>query len=141
MANKVPIRILLDSGTSSTILLRPFVNKLSKHLGPPIKWKTMGGSFITQRKALIELTLPEFSTSKTIPVKVHVDDRTNPVEAQYDMIIGTDLMEKLKIDLTFSKQIITWDNVSIPMKERGTITNRDNTQTLYEVQQNHLFYA
>ena len=39
------------------------------------------------------------------------------------MIIGTDLMSELKIDLKYSEQSITWDDVSIAMKDRGTISD------------------
>ena len=34
----------------------------------------------------------------------HVDTKTDPKEAQYDMIVGTDLMNELGIDISFSKQ-------------------------------------
>ena len=71
----------------------------------------MGGIFTTKRRALVEFKLQEFSNSRTIGAKVHVDDMTNPDNAQYDMIMGTDLLESLGIDLLFSKKLVTWDDL------------------------------
>jgi hypothetical protein len=42
----------------------------------------------------------------------------------YDMIIGNDLLEKLKIDLKNSTSTVEWDGEEIPMKSRdATIEN------------------
>ena len=97
----------------------------------------MGGTFTTKQRttkqcALVEFKLPEFSNSRTIGAKVHVDDITNPDNAQYDMIMGTDLLESLGKDLLFSKKLVTWDHLQIPMKNCGTITDRDVTENIYE---------
>ena len=46
-----PIRCLLDTGTTSCILLKPFVTRMSKYKHSSTKWWTMGGTFKTKRKA------------------------------------------------------------------------------------------
>ena len=92
-------------------------------------------AYLLLSDALVEFKLPEFSNSRTIGAKVHVDDITNPDNAQYDMIMGTDLLESLGIDLLFSKKLVTWDDLQIPMKNRGTITDRDITKNIYEATQ------
>jgi hypothetical protein len=53
----VPIRALLDTGTSETILLKQFLSPNSPrgYKGTPVKWKTLGGNFITHRKAKFNL--------------------------------------------------------------------------------------
>ena len=65
----VPIRCLLDTGTSATIVLREYVAK-GKNKGykePELtRWSTMGGVFTTRRKALLDFRFPEFSTNKTV---------------------------------------------------------------------------
>ena len=86
----------------------------------------MGGIFATKRRTLVEFKFSEFSDYRTIGAKVHVDDMTNPENAQYDMIMGTDLLESLGIDLLFSKKLATWDDLHIPMKNCGTIADRDS---------------
>jgi hypothetical protein len=85
----------------------------------------MGGVFTTKRKvhkALLEFKLPEFSTNKTVEWVCHVDENTTPDKAQYDIIIGTDLMSAMGLDIHFSLKQICWEDVAIPMKQRGTIT-------------------
>ena len=135
--NLVPIRGLLDSGTTSTILLKRYVNRINKIYKNPKKtpWTTLGGKFFTQRKALVNFTFPEFSNTKKIEWKVHVDEHTNPDQAQYDMIIGSDLMEKLGIELSYKNKTILWDDVSISMKNRGTLQDRDMVDAIYSVTQ------
>ena len=79
------------------IVLKPFVNKISKLKGDKTKWRTMGGSFETKRKAKIKFKMPEFSHNKVVQWVVHVNKMTSPDMAQYDMVIGTDLMTELKL--------------------------------------------
>ena len=129
-----PVRILFDTGCSASIILRPFVNRISKYKKPSrTKWSTMGGVFETRRKAQIEFKLPEFATNRSIKWAMHVDDRTDPTKAQYDMIIGSDLLTELGIDLSFSKKQVTWDDITIPMKERGTVSDKEATEAIYQL--------
>ena len=129
-----PIRCLLDTGTTATIILREYVapGKANGYKGHPTKWSTMGGSFTTKRKALLEFKLPEFSTNKTIEWICHVDDSTDCVKSQYDIIIGTDLMTSLGLDISFSTNTIMWEDIALPMKQRGTVHNHDSVQYLYQ---------
>ncbi len=67
--------------------------------------------------------IPEISGYKNIPWTVPCGRATVANKVIYELlIIGSELLEKLCIDLTYSDQIITWDGISIPMKERGTLT-------------------
>jgi hypothetical protein len=104
-----PLCVLLDSGTSSCIVLKKHVDRknLSKYKGKPTHWKTMGGIYTTKRKALVEFTLPEFSTNKTISCVCHVDESANPHLTHYDMITGDELLKELGIDLIYSTAIPT----------------------------------
>ena len=88
------LRTLLDTSTSATMLLCKFVEpgRISKYKGKATKWTTLGGTYLTKRKALMEFWLPEFSLNKKIQWVCHVDENTDPDLAQYDMIIGADLM-------------------------------------------------
>ena len=51
----------------------------------------MGGTFETRKKARAEFKMPEFSHNKTVIWMFHVDEMTDPITSQYDMIIGSDL--------------------------------------------------
>jgi hypothetical protein len=127
----LPVRVLLDTGSTSTIVLSKFAKALDPPTTNPVQWSTMGGQFCTRRTASIKLKLPEFSTSKTITWTAHVDETTKPESAMFDLIIGIDLMEALGIDISFKENKITWDDVTIPMKDRGLISHHDALDTLF----------
>jgi hypothetical protein len=93
----------------------------------------MGGKFITRKKARIKFQLPEFSLTKTIAWTAHVDESTDYDLAQYDMIIGNDLMSEIGLDICFSTNEIKWGEDSIPMKNRGVITERRALKMLYHM--------
>ena len=60
----------------------------------PTKWHTMGGQFVTKLQREIKFILPEFSTSKIVQWVCHEDTNTLRRNAQYDMIIGADLLSE-----------------------------------------------
>ena len=62
-----------------------------------------------------------------------MDETNSPSESQYDMIIGTDLLEELKMTLCYKSGTITWDDIIVSMKERGTISDVEMTQDIYEL--------
>ena len=131
------LKALLDSGTTSGIVLKKFINKnkLSKFKTKPVKWSTLGGVYHTRKRGQVDLLLPEFSLNKQITWTFHVDEVTNPQLAQYDMIIGDDLMQELGIDLIYSTEVpcIKWEEVEVPMKPRGSL-NRESLNNLYSMQ-------
>ena len=127
----LPVRVLLDTGSTSTIVLRKFAKALDPPTKNHVKWSTMGGQFCTRRTASIKLKLPEFTTNKTITWTAHVDETTDAKSAMFDLIIGIDLMEALGIDISFKENKITWDDVTIPMKDRGLISDHDALDTLF----------
>ena len=127
----VPLRVLLDTGSTSTIVLRKFAKKLNPLTTKTVRWNTMAGQFATRRTAPIKVKLPEFSTSKTIAWTAHVDETTDPKKAMFDLIIGIDLMEALGVDISFKENKITWDDVTIPMKERGLVSDHDSMEIIF----------
>ena len=66
--------------------------------------------------------LPEFSTSKDITWQVDMD--SGKFEELYDMIIGRDLLQALKVIIDFEYQVIRWDDVSIPMNRTKLTKNK-----------------
>ena len=53
--------------------------------------------------------------------------------SQYDMIVGTDLMNELGIDISFSNQKITWAGATLPMCPRRILTSRKQLKYFYEM--------
>ena len=62
------LRCLLDTGTTSSIILREFVNtKKAKMTNvKQTRWKTLGGNFTTNKKANIPFKMPEFTSNKKV---------------------------------------------------------------------------
>jgi glutamyl/glutaminyl-tRNA synthetase len=81
-----------------------------------IKWTTKAGSFKTSKKVNCTFTMPEFHEGRDINWNCYVDETDNKL-SRYDMIMGRDLLKDLKMDFLFSKNLITWDNASIPMRD------------------------
>jgi hypothetical protein len=125
------LRTLLDSGTSATILFRKHIEpgRISKYKGNPVEWTTLGGVYITKRKALMEFRLPEFSLNKAITLSCHVDESTDPKFAQYHMIIGDDLMQELGIDLLYK----VWENNEVPIKNLELLKDTNIAQHTYRM--------
>jgi hypothetical protein len=74
----VPIRALLDTGTTAKIMLREFVGKGRSRTNTKkiTKWKTLGGTLTTNYESLLDFIFPEISTSKVVTWQSHVDDKT-----------------------------------------------------------------
>jgi hypothetical protein len=88
------------------------VQKLRLRKEAAATWHTAAGTVSTNEKCKVLFSLPEFSPSKVIEWETHV----GILEKTYDMIIGNDLLEHLKIDLKYSTSTIVWDGAEIPMK-------------------------
>ena len=79
------LKILLDSGTSTTILSVSLIPKARRNNYTTTNWYTQGGVFKTQAKETLSFQLPELYHTKTITYDMHVDDTNN--SHRYDMIM------------------------------------------------------
>jgi hypothetical protein len=129
----VPMRALLDTGTTATIILREFVGNGRAHTNTKkrTKWKTLGGTFTTNYESLLDFKFPEISTSKVVIWQAHVDDKTSSKEAAYDMIMVVDLMASIGITVDCEKRCIRWGGTEIPLKTRATLNNDEILHMLY----------
>ena len=93
---------------------------------------TKGGLFKTKGICSIRFYLPEFSTQECVKWKFHIDDSTQSVKSRYDMIIGRDLLEQLPLDIKFSDHTLSWQEVTIPMKNTDELT-RQNINEIVEL--------
>jgi hypothetical protein len=131
--NIVPIRALLDTGTSATLLLRQFIKKgrAKGYIEENTSWMTLGGNFVTNRKAVVDFKFPELSTNKSVSWTVHVDHKSEQKTAAYDMIIGMDLMTDIGIYVNTENKTINWEGNCIPLKARGELSEDNVIHTLY----------
>jgi hypothetical protein len=62
----VPMRALLDTGTTATIILREFVRKgrARTNTKKRTKWKTLGGTFTTNYESLLDYNFPKLALAK-----------------------------------------------------------------------------
>ncbi len=112
-AKVITIRALLDSGGSGTLISERFAKKLKKIKGTETEWSTPAGQMITTSMVATQFSMPELHDNRVIEWPMHV---TKSLGA-YDMIIGRDLLQDLKINLQFSDETVEWDGVSMPFKD------------------------
>ena len=129
----VPIKALCDTGASGTIILKDKVKKGRIKTSPKkrVKWHTQGGTFTTRQESLIDFKLPEFNNNKIVTWSCHVDDKTDPKSAQYDMILGMDLMIAIGLTVDCENKCIKWEGIDIPLKEKELLTNKEILEQIF----------
>ena len=96
-------QIILDSGISSTIVMGNIMKKLKTEDIAEKMWENQVGKFTTSKKVNVYLCLLEFSATKIVTWKCHVDEYTN---GRCSMIIGRYLLNSLGMDSNLSENII-----------------------------------
>ena len=97
-------RIILDSGSSSTIVIGKLTSKLKEKNPTEITtWETQVTKLTTSKKVNVDFFLPEFSETKIVSWKFHLDNQNN---SRYDMILVRYLIHALVLDIKFSENII-----------------------------------
>jgi hypothetical protein len=109
--------LLFDSGASESFVREKYVNHLKhKFVKCNDKYEIAGGTFNVSKEVKLRFSLPEFGSSKIITSKFKIDSSTNN-GIGYDMIIGRDILAALGIDISFKDETVTWDYVTVPMKD------------------------
>ena len=93
----------MNSGSSSTIVIGKLTSKLKSKEIVENTWETLARKFTSSEKVHVDFFLPEFSATKILTWKCHVDKSTI---GRYDMILGRDLLTVLGLDLKFSENVI-----------------------------------
>ena len=110
----VRIKVLFNSGGTGTIMCSLLSRKLHiKKNKTKINWNTIAGEITMTGTSKVQFSLPDFFEGQVIECNVHLTEMLQ----NYDMIVGRDLLSELGIDINFSNQTCSWNNVSIPMKE------------------------
>ena len=117
------LKVLLDSGSDGDLL---FVQKGTDCIIPlkdrisPQKWRTSNGTFLTRSVGDLELTFPEFSTSKKASFLPDVVEVPKTAAAPvYDLILGVKSLANIGAILDFAESTITIDHVKLPMRAKG----------------------
>ena len=85
-------RILLDSGCSSTILIRRLVEKISPEKDSVMQWQTQAGNITNNFKVKIDFTLTALNATNAVTWDYHVDE---PAKGMYNMDLCRDLLTYL----------------------------------------------
>jgi hypothetical protein len=128
------MRALLDTGTTSTIILRECMGKdrARTNTKKRTKWKTLGDTFTTNYEYLLNFKFPELSRSKVVTWQAHVYDKTSSKEVSYDnMIMGIDLMTSIGITVDCEQRCIRWGGTEITLNTRNTLSENDILYMLY----------
>ena len=107
-----PLKILLDTGASASIIHAKFAQNCAVMLTNATVWNTAAGEMSTNQKVKGLLHLPEFYDNKVIEHTFHV---TN-LQSRYDMLIGRDLLSQLALKIDFAKNVVQWEDREVPLK-------------------------
>ena len=112
---KKTVRILLDTGSSNSIILNDFTTDVAPTV--TTSWMTKTGTMTTNGLSTVNLILPDFDVKRVIKWQFHVDSHNKISNSRYDMIIGRDLLTALGMVMDYNNKQITWENASTPMHE------------------------
>jgi hypothetical protein len=112
---KKPFMVLVDTGSERSVIKATLSQHGIVKEGHTMKFRTPSGTFLSKKYTDTEFFLNEFSESRHIRWKFHV--LPEDCKLPYDMIIGRDLMRKLKMDVLYSDNVVTWDELRLPMHE------------------------
>ena len=83
------IRIILEGGCSSTILIVRLIEKLAPEEDSPMQWNTQAKNITTNLNVKVDFTLPALSTTNVVTWRFHVDDSAKGI---YDVILGRHIL-------------------------------------------------
>ena len=124
-----PLRILVDTGTTSSIILGRFTKKLRTKRTVATTWRTKAGTFTTTEKCKIKFRLPELHRERIIEYYVNVDNSKEAPNSYYDLLLGTDMCQELGIIIDYKESVVRWDNATTPLVDRDAFRTDCN---LYE---------
>jgi len=110
--------LLFDSRASESFVREKYVKQLQhKFVKCSDDYEIAGSTFTVTKELKLRFSLPKFGSSKIITSKFKIDSSTDNHGIGYDMIIGRDILSILGIDISFTDKTVTWDHVTVPMKD------------------------
>ena len=91
-------------------------------------WATTAGVFTTKEKSKVLFQLLEYLVKTKIELDCHVCENDNL--GTYDMVMGQDALNDLKIKLDFENKVISWEDEDLPMKDSESIINMNKNKML-----------
>ena len=92
----------------------PYEHKMCSN---KVECSTASRPHYTTYEVKVLFCMTEFSSSKIISQRFHVDNNEDESGISYGMIIGCDLMEQIGLSADFNRQFLQWDGVTVTIKE------------------------
>lgn len=132
------VRALLDTGCSKSIILKKFKERERRTELPDEKktvYTTYGGQFVSKSAASVGFRLVEFENNNEITIEheFQVDEHHDHKQTKYDMIIGSDLLWNMGVDISYSRERVEWLDDFIPLKELNTLADPEMCEMLYSI--------
>ena len=119
------LRVLLDSGSMKTLIHKDVVPEGAAvaQLSKSKKCNTLSGSFqVKEMVRLRDMRLPELDKNRCIDEQKALLFEGS---CRYDVILGSDFLEKTGIDLLYKKKVIDWFGVTVPMRHANELFQED----------------
>jgi len=90
------------------------------------------GLFKTEKVGEFAMTFPEYSGNKRLQLNPDIMEYDpNEYDPKFDLIIGTKTMKELGIILNFKEEIITIDEISLPMRRLAELQKPNMVYQMY----------
>ena len=121
----IKLNVLLDTGSSKTLIKRKALSNAffeTHKLNKSTQWRTNTGTFNTKYEIPLTFTIPAFAPRKEITWKAQIDETEMNLHG-FDLIIGRDLLQALRMDIRFSTNRYkhTYKLNDLVLKERDVI--------------------
>ena len=115
------VRALLNTGCSKSLILKEFIEaKRCTELSEEQKtvYTTYGGQFVSKLSVSVGFRLVKFENNNDITVEheFQVDEIHKSKRSKYDMVIGSNLLWNMGVDILYSQEREKWLDDFIPLK-------------------------
>ena len=118
---------LLDTGATGVFIKRNVLKNI-KHQVQKVNIKVKGryASSLLKEVALFDINLPDFCNSRSISIRAYIEEEA---VGRHDIVLGLHFIQQLGLIFDFKRCAVTWDEVSIPMRQKGSITLEELTHS------------
>jgi hypothetical protein len=111
---------LLDTGATGIFVKREAFKGIV-HQVEQVNFKVKGRFSHPQLKeiAIFDMILPDFCGSHHVTIRAYIEENSI---GRYDIVLGIRFIKQLGLIFDFLKCIVTWNTLSIPMRQHGSIT-------------------
>ena len=115
-ARNFTLKALLDSGASACLIHPKFKRFLPlKNNEEPVPWTVPGGRMTTTQRSKQQFSFIGMHPERVIKWTFHLA----PHPTEYDVILGSNLMRSIGLDILYSQELIVWDGENLPLYFEG----------------------